>query len=314
MRAKFYGPRAMLCGLAAAVPLAGGCVSNNHRAYHEAMHCTDLNPFPNPVRSQVYLFMLNGADVLELGGMLTLRDKLAEAGFSKVYYTQSEDRDYYRREMARLHRDEPGARMILLGYGTAAERTLGLAGEAVRTGLPLDAVVFLDPLGLTGDVARTLPLPSVALRSHNWLGGSDLVTSEVVVLDGVGHFAAPTSPVTVNALVELMSASASRVVVEDIRLTLPFLPLREKPDVTPRGIDPATLVPPTGIWEGLPAMPARLPRTPKPVEPPAMPGAKPAPVPTPGTLPPPRPVPDPVPAFELPKASVPYPTGRRVIE
>jgi hypothetical protein len=299
MRAKFHRPRAALLALAAAAaPLAGGCLSNDYRATHTAMRCTDLSPVPIPQRSKVYLFMMNGADVFELGGMTTLRDKLAEAGFAKVYYTQTEDHDYYRREMARLQRDEPGARMILLGYGTAAAETLRLAAEACKRGESLDAVVFLDPVGLTGNVASAIPVPSVTLRSHNWPAGKELVTSETVVLAGVGHVSAPTAPATVNALVELMTAAATKVVVEDIRLTLPYLPLRDKPDVTPRGIDPATLFEPTGAWEGFPAMPERLPKVPKAVAPPpAVPGANPAPEPTPGKLPAPRPVP----AAELPK-------------
>ena len=284
MRAKSLGVPALLIGLT----LSGGCLSTNHRAYHESMHCTDLNPFPMPVRSQVYLFMMNGSDVFELGGMLTLRDEIAKAGYAKVYYTQSEDRNYYVREMQRLHRDEPQARMLLLGYGTAAERTLGLAAEACRTGLPLDVVIFLDPVGVSGNLAETLPVPTVALRSHNWPGGKDLHTTETLPLTGVGHVSAPTCPATVNAVVQLMSASAAKVPVEDIRLTLPFLPLRDKPERTPRGIDPATLSSPTGAWEGFPAMPAPL------IKPPAVTPATPTgpvPAPTAGTLPPPRPVP-----------------------
>jgi len=284
MRTKTLGIVALLAGL----PVASGCLSTNHRAFHESMHCTDGNPFPTPVRSQVYLFMLNGSDVFELGGMLTLRDEVAKAGFAKVYYTQSEDRYWYLREMQRLHRDQPQARMILLGYGTSAERTLGLAAEACRTGLPLDTVVFLDPVGVAGNVAETLPVPSVALRSHNWPGGTEFHTTETLALAGVGHVSAPTCPATVNAVVQLMTASAAKVRVEDIRLTLPFLPLRDKPERTPRGIDPATLFEPTGAWEGFPAMPPAL--VPPRVAPPPPATPTPPPAPTSDPLPSPRPV------------------------
>ena len=290
MRTKSLGVSALFLGLT----LSGGCLSTNHRAYHESMHCTDLNPFPMPVRSQVYLFLMNGSDALELAGMLTLRDEVGKAGYAKVYYTQSQDRDYYYREMQRLHRDEPQARMLLLGYGTAATNVLELAAVACRTGLPLDAVIFLDPAGVSGNLADTLPVPTVALRSHNWSGGKELVTTDTLQLDGVGHLSVPTNPTTVNAVVQLMTASAAKVPVEDIRLTLPFLPLRNKPERTPRGIDPATLSEPTGAWEGFPAMPAPL-IVPKVVTPPAP--AVPVPAPTAGTLPPPRPVP----GFESPK-------------
>lgn len=285
MRAKSLSVLALCVGL----PLSVGCLSTNHRAFHESMHCTDRNPFPMPVRSQVYLFMLNGSDLFELGGMLTLRDEIGKAGYAKVYYTQSEDRNWYLREMQRLHRDEPQARMLLLGYGTSAERTLALAAEACRTGLPLDVVIFLDPVGVAGNIAQTLPVPSVSLRSHNWPGGKELYTNETLQLAGVGHVSAPTCPATVNAVVQLMTASAAKVAVEDIRLTLPFLPLRDKPERTPRGIDPATLSEPTGAWEGFPAMPAPL--VPPRIAPPAPAAPTPPPAPTTDALPAPRPVP-----------------------
>jgi hypothetical protein len=202
--------RLVLGSLLAALPLGSGCLSNNYRAFHEAMHVTDRSPFTNQIRSQVYLFMMNGSDHLELAGMLTLRDELAKCGFCKVYYSQKEDKNWFVKEIARLHRDEPHARILLLGYGTAAEKTLAVATEVSRLQVPLDGVVFLDPLNLEAN--------------------------QRVELSGVGHLSAPTEPTMVKFLVEMMTASASRVPEEDIRLTLPHLPLRDKPDRTPRPV------------------------------------------------------------------------------
>ena len=159
-----------------------GCMSCRHNGFYESLHCCEKNPYPTPVRQQVYLFMMNGSDSLELGGMLTLRDKLCHAGFAKVYYAQQEDRNWFHKEIRRLQRDEPQARILLLGYGTAAERMLVLACDAVRDGVMIDAVIFIDPLGAGGRITETLPIQTVTIRSHNWTAAPGLVTGNTVQL------------------------------------------------------------------------------------------------------------------------------------
>lgn len=241
--------RQVVIGFAAATLASGGCMTCRHEGFAESMRVLAANPFPTPVRQQVYLFMMNGEDVLELGGMLTLRDKLCQAGFPKVYYAQKEDRDWFYREMRRLQRDEPTARMLLLGYGTAAERVHDLAYAAVRDGLPLDAVIFLDPSGRAEELCGLPGVPTVMIRSHNWTGAPDLPPTETVPLPA-GHVSAPLHPGTLETVVRWMTASAARVVLPTIE-NLPHLPLRDKLPPTPRGIDPATLGPAPPGWDFL---------------------------------------------------------------
>ncbi|MGL6075830.1 MAG: hypothetical protein ACRC8S_16870 [Fimbriiglobus sp.] len=232
MRAKHL----LLSASVAFTPFLSGCLSNNYKGYHQALHCQTPNPFPNKQRSQVYLFMMNGTDVLELSGMLTLRDELARNGFSKVYYAQMEDKDWFVREMARLHRDEPQARILLLGYGTAATRTTEVACETQRLGVPLDALVLLDPMSYSGNLTEQTTAPSVIISSHNWSGAKEVFSTERIELQGTGHLNTPTHPQTLDTLVSLMTTAASRVPVQDIRLLLPHLPLRDKPEPTPRPV------------------------------------------------------------------------------
>lgn len=226
-----------------------GCMSCRHNGFHESLHTCEVNQYPTPIRQQVYLFMMNGSDSLELGGMLTLRDKLCHAGYAKVYYAQQEDRNWFHREIRRLQRDEPQARILLLGYGTAAERTMVLACDAVRDGVMIDAVIFLDPVAVGGNIAETLPIQTVAIRSHNWTAAPGLITNHTVQLP-TGHYSAPTHPGTVQAIAQLMTQSASRVKLETID-GLPHLPLRDKQEPTPRGIDPSTLGPNEPDWNFL---------------------------------------------------------------
>lgn len=247
--------------------LAGGvgCVKCRHTAYQEALYPPTELPYPPPVRNQVFLFMMNGHDVLECGGMLGLRDQLCHAGYPMVYYAQRADREWYNRELRRVARDNPGARLLLLGYGSAASTVTGLAYEAARDELPIDAVIYLDPVGASGDLAGTLPYHSVVVRSHNWRGGRGLGTADTVEVANVGHYALPTHSATVDVLVQLMTDSAGRVALYPT--VGPRLPLRDKPDPTPRGIDPATVVQPLDEWDFLkPGSPyPTLPGAPPPV-------------------------------------------------
>jgi hypothetical protein len=239
-----------LAATAAALVAGVGCVNCRHTGYQEAL-CPDVaEPFPPPVRNQVFLFMMNGNDPLQCADLMLLRDRLCAAGYPMVYYAQRADKNWYFREMRRVARDNPGARLLLLGFSGAAREVAALAFDAARDELPIDAVIFLDPVGVNGDLAGTLPYHTVAIRSHNWRGSPGLQTSEVVTSDQKGHYSLPNNPATVDVLVRLLTEAAGRVELPP-PAGLPSLPLRDKPDPTPRGIDPATLAYTLDAWDFL---------------------------------------------------------------
>jgi hypothetical protein len=241
--------------LAATVAAGAGCVTCRHKGFQAALCTPDESPYPPPVRNQVFLFMMNGNDPFEYAGMLTLRDRLCDAGFPMVYYAQRYDKEWYTRELRRVARVNPGARIILLGFSAAAVEVVPLAFEAARDELPIDAVVFLDPAGVNGDLAATLPYLTVAIRSRGWWGSRGLVTSDVVTVDQRGHFKLPTHPATAEVLLQLMTDAAGRVWLPP-PAHLPALPLRDRPEPTPRGIDPTTLAYPLDEWDFLKPVPA----------------------------------------------------------
>jgi hypothetical protein len=230
-------------GLMLVASLAGGgCMQYRSVGFQDAL-CSPLeSPAPPPIRNQVYLFMMNGSDVLDSAGMLDLRDQLSHLGYPKVYLAQRPDSAWYTRELRRIPREEPGARMILLAYGSSATKVHALAAEAARDGLPVDAVIFLDPVGLNGRLAETLPFPSVVLRSHNWLGSRQLVATENLILPGVGHFSLPAHPGCVQLVHSLMTGAAGNVHLES-KLSLPRLPLADVPNPTPRPVAPVPYTP-----------------------------------------------------------------------
>jgi hypothetical protein len=212
--------------------LALGCVHVRHQGTEEALYPCEPSPYLPAARNEVYLFILNNADVTEMSGLLKLRDQLALLGFPKVYYAQQADLAWYTREIRRIHRDRPDARLLLMSYGNSASKLLQLAQEAVPDELPIDAVIFLDPFGLNGDLRNCLPYTTYQIRSHNWLGSRQLVTHQNYELSGVGHLSAAHSQQTLRIMMNLLNSSTERVPgarPED----LPAIPMK-LPKPTPR--------------------------------------------------------------------------------
>src|SRR5579885_2540245 len=100
MTGKRWALAAVAVGLVAGV----GCVNYRYKGYQESLCPAVPSPYPPPIRNQVYLFMMNGSDVLECAGMIGLRDKLCEAGYPMVYYAQRQDVAWYCRELRRVAR------------------------------------------------------------------------------------------------------------------------------------------------------------------------------------------------------------------
>lgn len=217
----------------AALPLVVlGCVSVRHQSVEQTLYPCEPSPYLPAARNEVYLFMMNNSDLTEMGSLLTLRDRLAQYGFPKVYHAQMPDYAWYTRELRRIHRDRPEARLLLLSYGHAASRIVQLAQEALVDELPIDGVIFLDPLGLNGDLKSCLPVPTYQLRSHNWLGSKDLQTQQTFELAGVGHLSAATCQQTLHIMLSMLNGSAARVPGATPE-SLPQIPLK-LPTPTPR--------------------------------------------------------------------------------
>ncbi len=236
----------LLClGLA----ISAGCTTCRHSAFQESLRPVEHVRVPAQARSKVYAFFMNGADLLELNGFSELQDGLICAGFPKIYYAQRADREWYYRELHRLHRDDPDARFLLVGYGSAADQIQELACRVSREGIALDAVVYIDPVGMKGDSMQNVPFRTVILKSHHWRGAPRLKAPESITVNNVGHISLPTHPATVQTLVDLMTESALRVPLPDA--TIDCLPLRDKGRPIPRPAEPKEIKAPPPGWEFL---------------------------------------------------------------
>lgn len=227
----------VVIGLAASV----GCVHIDHTGYDAAIRCAADHPIKPAFRSQVHLFVLNGVNPTEDVGLIRLRDEVVKSGFPMVHLAQRADADFYHREMHRLVRDQPAARFVLVGYGLSTGKACELACSAAGEGLPLDALVLLDPTGGPDLIEERVQV--TVIRSHHWPAGRNIAAEQTTECVGVGHLSLPMVPQTVAAVVGLLANSATRVELESPP-KLPHLPLNEFPQPPPRPQQPVVIVSP----------------------------------------------------------------------
>jgi hypothetical protein len=237
----------LLGGLAAGVGLVSvGCLKCHHRAYGECLQPVERVTTLAPARAKVYVFLTNGADLLDLGGMKELECQIVRAGFPKVYYAQRFDKAWYYKEVHRLRRDDPDNRFVLVGIGPAAVQMQELAACLTKDGIPLDAVVFLDPVCADGDLTTDAPYPTKIIRSHHWRGSPRLIGNEEMAVEGVGHLNLPDHSSTVAAIVEVLNESARKVPL-DLK-PIDCVPQLDENKPVPRPHEPKVVPPAPPGW------------------------------------------------------------------
>ncbi len=229
--------------------LAGGCTTCRHTAFAESLKPVEQVRVLAPARAKVYAFLMNGADVLELYGFGELPQVLTCAGFPKIYYAQRSDREWFRKELHRLHREDPDARFLLVGFGSAADQIQELACQVSREEIPLDAVVYIDPIGANGDLTQNVPYRALILKSHHLRGAPRLKAPEAVTVNEVGHIALSEHPATLQTLIDLMTESALKVPLPDTAIDC--LPILDTPRPIPRPAEPKEIKPPPPGWDFL---------------------------------------------------------------
>jgi hypothetical protein len=157
--------------------------------------CSFLNPIDPPpevavefgkelpkyCRDHVYVFFLNGFDPINYGNLSGMREYVDALGFHKTYLGQVYHVGYFADEMKKIHKHEPDAHFVLVGFGCGARKIRSLADRVNSEGISVDLMVYLDGklpdnLGLENDpVIGTIHdggLTSSGSNPNLWLFGS----------------------------------------------------------------------------------------------------------------------------------------------
>jgi len=210
-------------GILAAGLLAGssGCMSFLHpvdpSARENAQFCMDL---PQYSRSHVYIFLIHGLDPFDYADLHGVRDYLNGVGFSKVYYGQLYHTPFFEKELVRLHREEPKARFVVIGFSVGASMARDVALAAKEQGVSIDLLVYLCGTALfEGDRGRPENVRRVVniLPQVQWNADSFPEEIETIREKGIWHFAAPTHPQTLETLAHEIAAVAGEVGVPTLQ-------------------------------------------------------------------------------------------------
>jgi hypothetical protein len=169
---------------------------------------------PDYCRNRVYIFFLQGIDPLGCANFQGLHDHVRSVGFIKTYYGYPYHIFYFRNEMARIHKKEPDARFVVIGFNVAANLARDLAELAHEDDVPIDLLVYLGSHTLTNCPENR---PDHVLRVLNiqgcgWLAEGDSIDgAENVHLGDAWHFGSPGHLHTRNLLEEELVQVACRV-------------------------------------------------------------------------------------------------------
>ncbi len=226
------------CLVAASVTTLGGCLSFCHPIQPPATELVQpCQALPDCCRGQVYIFLINGLDPLDLTNLTGVRDHLQALGFRKTYYGQLYHTAYFEKEIRRIHQEEPEARFVLLGFSLGANMVRNIAHHVKSEGIDIDLLIYCG-----GNTLENIPedRPENAHRIVNILAsgciwnGAWLDGAENVHAVDVFHFGTPSHPRTLEILDRELAVVATAVPIIHEAETAPSPTLEEAP--TPRPV------------------------------------------------------------------------------
>jgi hypothetical protein len=194
-----------------------GCLSFCHpvspAAHESAASCAAV---PQCARDHVHIFLVHGLDPLDIANLEGVRDYVGSLGFIKTYYGQCYHSLYYRYKIRKIHKDDPEARFVLVGFSYGACMVRDVANSVKEDGIPIDLVIYLG-----GCVLKNTPetRPQNALHVVNILAlgavfnGCTLENADNVNYNDVFHFGSPSHPHTLDMLARELAVVAGRVPV-----------------------------------------------------------------------------------------------------
>jgi hypothetical protein len=232
------------CLLAAVLFGAPGCLGGLHHIDASHADLVACQTAPKGCRDHVYVFLMNGLDPVNYGNLTGLREYLIKLGYHKTYYGQLYHAGWYTKEVCRIHREDPDAHFVLVGFSLGVNFVDAVAEAANKHGIAIDLMVFLSgnhpvwpmPADRPPNVSRVLNL----LCSGSMKAWGERPWAENVRLSNTWHFGSPTHPVTLERLGQELDGLSALVPVHP-PVEEPKLPfVEEAPTPRPTKVEPAT--------------------------------------------------------------------------
>jgi hypothetical protein len=212
------------------------------------VHSLDLPPkeqlatgeaLPAPCRNHVHIFLVHGMDPLDLANLAGLTEYIHQLGYIKTHYGQLYHLWEFKKELRSVHKDDPQARFVLIGFSFGANMVRELANAVKDDGIVIDLLVYLGGNTLE-NTAETQPehvlhVVNILAAGCIW-NGTTMDRADNRHFTDVWHFGSPTHPKTRELLAHELAVVAARVPF--IEKPLPPRPeLEEAPRPRPLNTD-----------------------------------------------------------------------------
>jgi hypothetical protein len=205
-----------------AVALAALCLGTGQGCL-SFVHSLDAPPpeqlvpasmLPAPCRNHVHIFLIHGMDPLDLANLNGLTEYIQALGYLKTHYGQLYHLWEFKKELRRVHKEDPKARFVLIGFSFGANMVRELANSVKDEGVIIDLLVYLG-----GNTLENTPpnQPDHVLHIVNILAtgciwnGAQMDRADNLHYDNVWHFGSPTHRKTREMLARELAVVASHV-------------------------------------------------------------------------------------------------------
>jgi hypothetical protein len=170
---------------------------------------------PQECLNKVHIFFLHGLDPLDASNFTGLHDWVSQLGYRKTHFGQVFHCYHFLKQIRKLHKEDPDAKIALIGFSYGAGMIRDLACSLREDGIEIELIVYLDGVELNG---RPLHRPAnvrrvVHVMCFNRPDRRNVDEGENYRLEDVWHFATVTHPVTLRVLVKELGQIASSVPV-----------------------------------------------------------------------------------------------------
>jgi len=188
-------------------------------------HVATCNAIPKCCRDHVYIFLVNGLDPINFGRLTGLRDYLHKLGFGQTYYGQLYHFSFFRKEIRRIHMEDPEAHFVLVGFSAGMNVVHALAAGATREGIWIDSLVYLSgnnpvtpmPADRPANVGHVLNVLASGMMGR--VGERDY--AENIRLEDAWHFDSPMHVRTQQLMAQEVAQLASVVPAPSSKETMP---------------------------------------------------------------------------------------------
>jgi hypothetical protein len=161
---------------------SSGCITEGYEGLKLANDAAIKSDIPINRRNLVYVFVLGGDNPFD-SGIDDFRRGLNAQGYAKVATAPSIYYWWMADEMKRIHKENPNAAFVIAGLDSSASLAKKLSDKVSAEGVPIDALVIVDPSGKT-------PSPRAGLRTFMVSAGYGItanVDAESLVITNPGE-------------------------------------------------------------------------------------------------------------------------------